>query len=58
MAVKRIMRYVRGSLDLRLQLGGSHIDLMEYYDVDWADDVNDKKSIIGYAFMFDNGVIS
>ena len=58
MAVKRIMRYVRGSLDLKLQLGGSHIELMGYCDADWAGDANDRRSTTGYAFILGDGVVS
>ncbi|GJS53133.1 ribonuclease H-like domain-containing protein [Tanacetum coccineum] len=36
-ALKRILRYVRGTLDYRLQLfSSSTIDLVAYLDIDWA----------------------
>jgi hypothetical protein len=44
MAVKRIMRYLKGSLHLKLQLGGQYIQLKGYCNADWAGDVNDRRS--------------
>ena len=58
MAVKRIMRYLKGSLHLKLQLGGQHIKLQGYCDADWAGDVNDRRSTTGYAFSLGDGVVS
>ena len=58
MAVKRIMRYLKGSLHLRLQLGGHNIKLTGYCDADWAGDVNDRRSTTGYAFTLGDGVVS
>jgi hypothetical protein len=58
MAVKRIMRYLKGNLDLKLQLGGQHIKLMGYCDANWAGDVNDRRSTTGYAFSLGDGVVS
>ena len=58
MAVKRIMRYPKGTVHMKLQLGGQNIKLVEYCDADWADDVNDRRSTTGYAFILGDGVIS
>jgi hypothetical protein len=58
MAVKRIMRYLKGSLHLKLQLGGQHIKLKGYCDADWAGDVNDRRSTTGYAFSLGDGMVS
>jgi hypothetical protein len=58
MAVKRIMRYLKGSLHLKLQLRGQHIKLKGYCDADWAGDVNDRRSTTGYVFSLGDGVVS
>ena len=38
MAVKRIMRYLKGTLDMKLRIGGEHINVKVYSDVDWAEE--------------------
>jgi hypothetical protein len=38
MVVKRIMRYLKGTLDLKLCLGGKDVSLRGYYDADWGGD--------------------
>jgi hypothetical protein len=58
MAVKRIMRYLRGNLHLKLQLGGQHMKLKGNSDADWAGDVNDRRSTTGYAFSLRDGMVS
>ena len=40
-AVKRIMRYLKGTHDVKLCLGGHDIVLCRYCDVDYAGDTND-----------------
>jgi hypothetical protein len=39
MAVKRIMRYLKGTIDVRLRIGGQHMNVKGYSDADWAGDV-------------------
>ena len=58
MAVNWIMRYLKGNLHLKLQLGGQHIKLKGYCHVDWASDVNDRRSTMGYAFSLGDGMVS
>ena len=41
MAVKRILRYLKGSLEFKFSLGGNDISLVGFCDADWADDTND-----------------
>jgi len=57
-AVKRIMRYLKGSLGLKLCLGGKDIALRGFCDADWAGDTNDRRSTTGYVFLVGEGVIS
>jgi hypothetical protein len=58
-AVKRIMRYLRGTADYRLKLGGgTQVLLSGYCDADWAGDLDERKSTTGYAFYIGDGVVS
>ncbi len=58
-AVKRIMRYLRGTTNLGLvftpEVSG---DFIGYSDADWGGDVNDRKSTSGYLFQASGAAIS
>jgi hypothetical protein len=47
MAVKRILRYLKGSLEFKFSLGGNDISLVGFCDADWAGDTNDRRSTTG-----------
>ncbi|KAL0545154.1 hypothetical protein IC582_020300 [Cucumis melo] len=52
---KRILRYLRGTLDYGLFYSSSkEFKLEGYCDSDWAGDTNDRKSTSGYVFFFGN----
>nr|KYP55970.1 Retrovirus-related Pol polyprotein from transposon TNT 1-94 [Cajanus cajan] len=54
-ALKRILRYVRGSLSLGLFYSKSDdYQLVGYSDSDWCGDVDDRKSTSGYVFLLEN----
>lgn len=58
--LKRIVRYLKGTIDLKLRLS-NHMDksgLQGYADADWAESRNDRKSNSGYVFKFHGGTIS
>lgn len=59
-AVKRIMRYLRGTVDLGLLYhGGSGPDqCIGYSDADWGGSRDDRKSTSGYVFTWSGGAIS
>jgi hypothetical protein len=58
-AVKRIMRYLKGTAHYRLKLGGdAQAKLSGYCDADWAGDLDERKSTTGYAFYLGGGLIS
>jgi hypothetical protein len=51
-AKKRILRYVKGTKDLRLLHQKTHIfELIGYVDSDWCGDIHDRKNISRYAFF-------
>ena len=57
LAMRRVFKYLKGTRDLRLVLGGNNLDLVGYSDADWASQM-DRHSISGYAFYLGNGAIS
>ena len=58
-AVKRIMRYLRGTQDYGLlYTGNDKKDVEGYADADWAGDINDRKSTSGYLFKIGGGAVS
>jgi hypothetical protein len=59
MAAKRILRYIRGTLELGiLYRKGSQAELIAYSDSDYGGDVDDRKSTSGYVFMIGSGAVS
>ncbi|GJZ55884.1 ribonuclease H-like domain-containing protein [Tanacetum coccineum] len=58
-AFKRILRYVRGTLDYGLQLFSfSTSDLVAYSDADWAGCPTTRRSTLGYCVFLSNNLIS
>ena len=57
-AVKWIMRYLRGTSDLRLTFGSGKPVLVGYTDSDMAGDVDSRKSTSGYLITFSGGAVS
>ena len=57
-AVKRIFRYIRGTLDLRLTFSGALEPLAGYTDADWGGDRDTRRSTSGYVFNVGSGAIS
>jgi hypothetical protein len=59
-AMKRVLRYLRGSLDfsLHLQRSASSSKLMVYTDADWAGCPDTRRSSSGYAVFLDDNLVS
>ena len=57
-AVKRILRYLKGTMNLGLLYKPDDTTLVGYSDADWAGDTNDRKSTSGYVFMLSGAAIS
>ncbi|GKE30600.1 ribonuclease H-like domain-containing protein [Tanacetum coccineum] len=59
LALKRVSRYIRGTLDYGLQLFSSSItDLVAYSDADWAGCPTTRRSTSGYCVFFGNNLLS
>ena len=56
--VKRILRYIKGTLDVALCYGGSDFTVKGYVDSDFASDLNKRKSTSGYVFTLAGKAVS
>jgi hypothetical protein len=60
-AIKRIMRYLKGTLSLGImykKVSGDVLQLNGWTDSDYAGDLDDRKSTSGYLFMLGGGAVS
>ena len=57
-AVKRILRYLHGTIDHALCYHGGDLRLTSYRDADQASDKDERKSALGYAFILGGGAVS
>ena len=57
-AVKNILKYLRRTKDIFLIYGGSDLKLEGYSDSSFQSDPDDSKSISGYVFTLNGGVVS
>jgi len=58
-ALKRILRYIRGTLHLGLHLRPSGVDdLVAYSDADWASCPDTRKSTSGYTVFLGDNLVS
>lgn len=56
-ALKRVLRYVKHTLDYKLVYKCNNSVLQGYCDADWGGDHRDRKSTSGYLFTFANCLI-
>ena len=58
--VRRVLRYLKGTVNRKLILGESNAngDLIGYADADWAENLPDRKSHSGYIFKVHGVLIS
>ena len=57
-AVKRILRYLKGTTEYILCYQGSDLRMIGYSDADWDSDLNERKSTSRYDFLLNNGAIT
>jgi hypothetical protein len=59
LALKRIMRYVKGTINMGIGMRPSSVSiLMAYTDADWAGFPNTRRSTFGYCVFFGGNLIS
>lgn len=54
---KRVLRYLKSTMDHKLTLKAEDSGLEVYVDADWASDAASRKSNSGYVFLFGGGSI-
>lgn len=58
-AVKRILRYLKGTIDYKLEFSkDKNLDIEGFCDADWANDPDERHSTTGYIFTLQGGAIS
>ena len=59
-AIKRVLRYLKGTAEFGLSLGGSvdRVDVVGWTDSDWAQDTETRRSVGGFVFDVAGGSIS
>ena len=57
-AVKRILWYLRGTVDHALCYHGRDLRLTSYNYANWANDKDERKSTSGYPFILGGGAVS
>jgi hypothetical protein len=57
-AVKRVLRYLKGTKHYTLEYKRGAGDIRGFCDADWANDINDRRSVTGYVFTLNGGAIS
>ncbi|PKU82366.1 Retrovirus-related Pol polyprotein from transposon TNT 1-94 [Dendrobium catenatum] len=56
--LKRLLRYIKGTVDFGLPLQSGTLQLNAYADADWAADPHDRKSISGHCMFLGTNLIS
>ncbi|CAN6726258.1 unnamed protein product [Malus baccata var. baccata] len=57
-AVKRILRYLKGTMDYGLSYSRTDLDIKAFSDADWASDPNDRRSTTGLIVYLGGNPIS
>ncbi|PKU71322.1 Retrovirus-related Pol polyprotein from transposon TNT 1-94 [Dendrobium catenatum] len=57
-ALKRLLRYIKGTITYGLPINTGPLELRTYTDADWASDSSDRKSISGYCSFLGPTIIS
>src|SRR5881275_1429348 len=58
LAAKRILRYLKGTLNLGIHYGHPATPLVGFLDADWAGNLDTRRSTTGYVVMLNNGAVA
>lgn len=59
LAVKRVLRYLKGTIDMKLTYRpDGNEEMIGFCDADWAGDLDKRRSTTGYVFQSQGGAIS
>ncbi|GJQ75229.1 hypothetical protein Trydic_g9829 [Trypoxylus dichotomus] len=57
-AAARVLRYLKGTMNLGIVYKTNKLDLRSYVDVDWGNSATDRRSYTGYYFILSGAAIS
>ena len=58
-AAKKVLSYLKGTVNYGLMYSDNcDVELTGYSDSDWARDIEDRKSTLGYAFNIQSEIVS
>lgn len=57
-AAKRVLRYLKGTIDYSIVYEKSRLSVTGYVDADWASNQLDRRSYTGYVFKIGNSAVS
>lgn len=57
-AAKRVLRYLKGTIDLCIRYRPSNEKLKGYVDADWGNNLDDRRSFTGFVFCLNGGPVS
>lgn len=58
LAVKRVMRYLKGTINMRIVYQHRSSEVISYCDADYAGNIDTKQTTTGYVFLFQDAAIS
>lgn len=56
--MKRVLRYLKSTIDVKLTFKADGDELIGYCDADWAGDLDMRRSSTSYVFLAQGGAIS
>ncbi|KAG7300386.1 hypothetical protein JYU34_015988 [Plutella xylostella] len=57
-ALKRVLRYLKGTSNMKLTYKKNEENVVGYCDADWASNIEDRRSCTGHVFLFQGAAIS
>ena len=57
LAIKRVLRYIKGTMEAKLLLATSNSNLIGYFDSSWLDNPRDRRSTYGLAILWNGSLL-